>query len=345
MRHGRVPGTSLTKYASNPQELNRFQNLCTTLEDEHGDEPAADFGPLKLSALRDLFVASGNSRKYANRQTRNIVLIFRHAVSRELIDEAVIRRLSTLEPLRRGQTTAREVPPIRPVNLDVVRRTAKHLSPTLRAMVRVQAATGMRPSEVCAMRPCEIDRTGSEWVYRPADHKNAWRGKTKAVPIMGDAKEALMPFLFRDPESFCFSPKESVAWRWEQQRANRKTKVQPSQVCRKKLNPKKQPGDKYSSASYRRALKRATDVAKVEHWFPYQLRHTAGTIVAQSARNRSGAGLLGHSKAAMTEHYAKQSEAKAIEAARCATDRLSVIESFLSVGDGHTGNQINRATA
>ena len=309
---------AVTKYASNPQELNRFLNLCTTLEDEHGDEPAAEFGPRKLAALRDLFVASGNCRKYANRQTRNVVLIFRHGVARELIDVSIVSRLETLEPLRRGQTTAREIPPIRPVDLDVVRQTAVHLSPTLRAMVRVQAATGMRPSEVCAMRPCDIDRTGSEWVYRPTDHKTAWRGKTKAIPIMGDAREALMPFLFREPESFCFSPKDSVAWRWQQQRAKRQSKVQPSQVCRKKLNPKRQPGDKYTSASYRRALKRAIEIAKVEHWFPYQLRHTAGTVVREALGLEAAQALLGHSKAAMTEHYAKQSETKAIEAARAA---------------------------
>jgi integrase len=309
---------AVTKYAANPQELNRFQNLCTTLEDEHGDEPAADFGPRKLAALRELFIASGNSRTYVNRQTRNIVLIFRHAVSRELIDEAVIRRLETLEPLRRGQTKARDMPPIQPVNLEVVRQTAVHLSPTLQAMVRIQVSTGMRPSEVCAIRPCDVDRSAKEWIYRPVDHKTAWRGKTKAIPIMGDARDALTPFLFRDPESFCFSPKESVAWRWEKQRENRQTKVQPSQVSRKKSNPKKQPGDKYTSASYRRALKRAAEIAKVDHWFPYQLRHTAGTVVREALGIEAAQALLGHSKAAMTEHYAKQSEAKAIEAAKAA---------------------------
>jgi integrase len=135
---------------------------------------------------------------------------------------------------------------------------------------------------------------------------------------MGDARDALTPFLFRDPESFCFSPKESVAWRWEKQRENRQTKVQPSQVSRKKSNPKKQPGDKYTSASYRRALKRAAEIAKVDHWFPYQLRHTAGTVVREALGIEAAQALLGHSKAAMTEHYAKQSEAKAIEAAKAA---------------------------
>ena len=133
-----------SKPGGDAKEKRRMLNLCTTLEDEYGDEPAADFGPRKLAALRDLFVAGGNSRKYANRQTHNVIRIFKHAVSRELIDEGVHRRLMTLEPLRRGQTKSPETSPVVPVDIAIVRKTAEHLSPTLRAMVRIQAATGMR---------------------------------------------------------------------------------------------------------------------------------------------------------------------------------------------------------
>lgn len=75
-----------TKYANNPKELARFKDLCGTLEYEYSDLPASEFRPRKLAEVRDLFVASGNCRKYVNRQTRNVIQIFRHAVSRELID-------------------------------------------------------------------------------------------------------------------------------------------------------------------------------------------------------------------------------------------------------------------
>ena len=35
-------------------------------------------------------------------------------------------------------------------------------------MVRIQVATGMRPSEVCKMRPCDIDLSREDaWIYRP----------------------------------------------------------------------------------------------------------------------------------------------------------------------------------
>jgi integrase len=46
------------------------------------------------------------------------------------------------------------------------------------------------------------------------------------------------------------------------------------------------------------------------------LRHTAGTIVREQLGPEAAQALLGHSHIQMTEHYAKVSEAKAIEAAK-----------------------------
>ncbi|TWU27924.1 tyrosine-type recombinase/integrase [Novipirellula artificiosorum] len=307
------------KYANNPHHRRTLQNLCMLLEDEYGDVPAAQFGPRKLAELRDLFVASGNNRRYANQQTRSICSIFKHAISRELIDVNILLRLQTLEPLRRGQTPAPESIPRKPVELSIVAATAKKLSPVVRAMVRIQVATGMRPSEVCKMRPSDIDQTDpNTWIYRPAEHKTAHRGKTKAVPILGDARAALQPFMDRSSDAFCFSPKEAIRWHRDQKHAARKTPLscgdRPGSKC--KENPKRPPGDAYTKDSYRRAVQRAAKEAGVEAWTPYQLRYTAGTQVRDALGVEAAQALLGHSHVSMTEHYAKQSEAKAIEAAR-----------------------------
>ncbi|QDV42573.1 hypothetical protein Enr13x_24210 [Stieleria neptunia] len=145
-----------SRYANNKHERRRFSNLSTLLEDEYGDLPLDAFGPIKLADVRDLFVASGNCRNYVNQQTRNIVRIFKFGVSRELVTAEQLKALESLESLRRGQTTAKESVLRSPVNLDDVRSTAAHLSPTLKAMVRVQAATGMRSTEVCIMRPVDL---------------------------------------------------------------------------------------------------------------------------------------------------------------------------------------------
>lgn len=310
-----------SKYANDPKELNRFNNLCTTLEDEHGDDPADSFGPRKLAEVRALFVANGDCRKYVNRQTNNVVKIFRHAVSCELIGPDRIVALQSLEPLRAGQTKAPESKRIEPVALEDVRATAEHLSPTVKAMVRLQVSTGMRPSEVCRMRPADIDQSGPEWIYRPASHKTSHRGKVKAVPILGDARAALVPFMDRDPEAHCFSPAESAQWHRDQRTANRITPHRPGRNAvgtNRKANPKSGPGAAYKPQGYRQAIQRAAKKAKVSRWFPYQMRHLAATAVRDALGVESAQSLLGHSRASMTEHYAKQSEAKAIEAAKYA---------------------------
>ncbi len=131
-------------YADDKQQLSRLTNLCTLLENEYGTTPANEFGPRKLAALRELFIAAGNCRKYVNTQTNNVVRIFKIALSREIIEADVIVRLKSLEPLRQRKTKAPEREKVAPANLDHVSETAKHLSPTVKAMVRIQAATGMR---------------------------------------------------------------------------------------------------------------------------------------------------------------------------------------------------------
>lgn len=322
------------RYAKSPKEILRLNRLCELLELEHGDCPAADFGPRRLDQVRETLIATGNCRRYVNRLTRSVRQVFRHAISRELINPMVLVKLESLEPLRHGQTSAPESVPVQPVDLDHVRETAKHLSPTLKAMLRIQAATGMRPGELCCMRPCDIDRKiQDKWVYRPAQHKTAHRGKSKAVPILGDARTALTPFLDRAADAYCFSPAESMQWYLDELRLNRKSKVQPSQVDRSKAEPLKKPGEQYNAGSYRQAITRAAKKAKVPHWFPYQLRHTAGTVVRDALGVEAAQALLGHCRASMTEHYAKQSEAKAIEAAMAAPNLSATEIPEASIGD------------
>ncbi|WP_413430906.1 tyrosine-type recombinase/integrase [Crateriforma spongiae] len=311
------------RYAKNAGELSRYGSLCSVLEDEYGDDPVENFGPRKLAELRDLFVASGNCRKYVNTQTRCIVSIFRFGVSREIVKPEYLVALQTLEPLKQGQTKARESEPVQPVDIEAVRLTAKHLSPTVKAMVRIQAATGMRPSEVCKMRPTDIEkRPDGVWVYRPPTHKTAHHGKTKAVPLVGDAKLALKPFLDRPDDEYCFTPKESADWHRDQRSANRKTPMNQGdrpgygKTARDGTRKERNYRPCFGADSYRRAIQRAAEKAGTDHWFPYQLRHTAGTVIREALGVEAAQAMLGHSRASMTEHYAKLSLEKAIEAAK-----------------------------
>jgi integrase len=306
------------RYAESSSEHDRLISICDTLTKHDGDRPAEQYGPLALKRQRQRWIESGASRGYINRLVRAVVRMFKYGVAEELVTESIWQRLKSVEPLRRGETAAPEPEPVKPVSLEAVRKTAENLTPVLRAMLRVQVATGMRPSEVCRMRPCDIDRSGPTWIYRPPVHKTASKGKIRAVPITGDAREALTDYLNRDPSAACFSPAESVAWWQAQKRAARKTKVQPSQRDRSKASPRKQPGTSYDSNAYRQSIQRAAKRAGVEQWHPYQLRHLAATTVREALGIEAVKALLGHSTLAMAEHYAKITEAAAIEAATVA---------------------------
>ena len=308
------------KYRNTPQEKHRHERICDQLDRRFADTHADEFGPVRLREFRSDRVADGLARKYVNRLANCVIAVFRHAVSCELVSVSVVQRLETLESLRYGQTEAPEKDAVQPVDLDVVRATAKHLSPILKAMLRIQIATGMRPKEICMMRPCDIDRRGEVWIYSPSDHKTKYRGKSKVIPLVGDARDAVTEFLQRDPEAFCFSPAEAMAWRHAIAASKRKTPMnQGNRVgTNRKADPKRTPRDRYDAASYRQAIQRAAKAAGVDEWRPYQCRHLTATAVRAALGIEDAKALLGHSTALMTAHYARESVEAATRAANAA---------------------------
>lgn len=271
---------ALPRFEKNNAQHNRFLKLLELLEQRHGDESPEDFGPRKLEALRDHFAAQGCSRSYCNTKTRYVIRIFKHGVSRELAPADRLTALESLEPLRQGE--GRETKKRAKVDTATITATLPHLTPVAQAMVRLQLATAMRPSEMFSMTPAMIDRSGKAWMYRPTSHKTAHHGKAKAVPIVGDALAALSPYLFGDENELCFVTSKSTPW---------------------------------NKDSYRIAVTRAAKAAKVAHWTPYALRHATAQAVRDIAGPEAAQALLGHSRLSTTEIYAQANEAKAIAAA------------------------------
>jgi integrase len=271
----------LPSYESNYGQHNRFKNLLLLLEERHGSEPVDEFGPRKLEVLRDHFAKEGCSRSYCNTKAALVVVIFQHGVSRELVGPERLVALRSLPPLRKGQ--GREAVKREKVTAETIKATLPKLSTTVQAMVRLQLATAMRPSELFRMTPAMIDRSGPVWMYRPTDHKTAHRGKAKAVPILGDALDAVAPYLFGDENELCFTTSKGTPW---------------------------------NKDSYRIAVTRAAKAAKVAHWTPYALRHATAQAVRDIAGPEAAQALLGHSRLSTTEIYAQANEAKAIAAAK-----------------------------
>lgn len=271
------------------------------------DVPAVEFGPLRLQSMRALLVEQGRPRVTCNRVVKAVRRLFKWAASQELIAVSVSDALATVDPLRAHRTTAPELPPVRPVSDEVLEATIAQLPKVVADMARLHRLTGARPSELCSMRPCEIDRSDSEvWAYQPLTHKTAWRGEERVIHIGPKAQAILEPYLKRPADAHCFSPRESEAVRHKEQRARRKSPVQLSQRNRRKKNPSRPPRERYTRESYRRAIERAAKKAGVGHWFPNQLRHTVGTEVRKLFGIEASQTRLGHKSLNVTQVYAER---------------------------------------
>jgi site-specific recombinase XerD len=118
-----------------------------------------------------------------------------------------------------------------------------------------------------------------------------------------------------DPTSPLFSPREAREERYRNQRANRKSRVPPSQVDRSSKNPKRPVGSRYTSESYAHAVQWAVEKAGLSHWHPNQLRHLFATEVRSAHGLEAAQVLLGHSRADVTQVYAERNLVLAVKVA------------------------------
>jgi integrase len=311
------------KYYGRREEMANIRISFRPLKFLYGTTLARELGPLALKAVRELMVtgyehpqngAQGSlARKNVNDRIGRIKRLVKWGVGEELLPPAVFQGLQAVDGLRWGKTQARESPPIKPVPQAYVDAVLPKVSAQVAAMIDLQLLTAMRPGEACIVRGCDLETSGRVWIYRPQRHKTEHHGHTREIYLGPQAQKIIKPFLRPDLQTFLFSPAEARAEHFRQLRANRQTKVQPSQVCRKKKQPKKLPGDFYTVASYRRAIARACEKAGVPSWHPHQLRHNAATNLRKQHGIELARIILGHSTAFTTEIYAEQDRAAAVE--------------------------------
>ncbi len=254
---------------------------------DHAGLPVAEFTIGDLKVVRQAIVETGVSRTVANKYIGRIKRAFTWGATEELVPASVPHALLLLPGLKAGRTAAKETLPVQPVGVDVVEATVKRVNNIVADMVKLQLLTGMRPDEVCTIRPVDIDRSSEVWEYNVDGHKTEHHGKRRTVFIGPVGQAILTPYLLRPEEEYCFRPKRHTPV----PRAKRRYRVD----------------------SYRQAIKRAAKRAGVPHWSPNQLRHTAATEVRKRFGLETVQVVLGHSKANTTELYAERDVAKGIE--------------------------------
>ena len=333
----------------------------------YGKSLAAEFGPSKLRLLREEMIrgdASADppriawSRRYINQQMQRIRQMFKWAASHEMLPSSVYEALATIEPLKRGRTDARENEAVGPVSDDLLQKVRPHLNRQVRALVELQLLTGARPGELLGMRAIDIEMHGDDtvWLYRPKQHKNAYREIDRTIYLGPRARGIIQPFLADRPvDAFLFSPAEAESERRAAVHAARKTPLSCGNRPGSSIQsvPKRTAGDRYTSAAYYRAVQYACDRAcpapppfgrldgetrdewrrrlrvspklktdliawqKAHRWHPHQLRHNAGTLIRKEFGLEAAQLALGHASAQITDAvYAERDHSRVVEVMR-----------------------------
>jgi integrase len=240
------------------------------------------------------------------------------------------------------------------------------VSPQVAALIRLQLLTGARPGELLALRARELDTSAQAgggrdgvWAFRPRAHKNAHRGRERVIYLGPAAQGVLAEFMAGRPvDAYLFSPAEAEEARRAELHRRRRTQLscgnRPGSARRE--SPVHQPGPYYTTASYRRAIQRACDLAfpppdrlrprvveggrreteeqfearltpreraelrawrEKHRWHPHQLRHTAATRIRREFGLEAAQLVLGHASAAITDAvYAERDLSKVADVIR-----------------------------
>jgi integrase len=347
------------------QQAGTYKTMIRLVRQYYGLTGAAEFGPSKLRLLREEMIRGDESadpprapwsRRYVNQQMQRLRQMFKWAASHEMLPSAVYEGLTTVEPLKRGRTNARETEKVGPVPQHLLDGVRPHLNCQVRALVELQLLTGARPGELLVMRAIDIEMPEGEavWVYRPAQHKNAFRDLDRTIYLGPRAQQIIRPFLAdRAVDAFLFSPAEAEAERRAAIHAARRTPLSCGNRpgTNRRTAPKRTAGDRYTTVAYYRAIQyacdrafppptplakedgethaewqdRLTDEQKAENhvwrrehrWHPHQLRHNAGTMIRKACGLEAAQLALGHASAQITDAvYAERDHAKVIEVMR-----------------------------
>ena len=197
-----------------PAEFCNVKESVRVVVERFGRFDAASFGAQELVDVQSDMIRKGWRHRVINQRVNRVRRWFRWAVA-TLPESGVtgtqVADLKAVDGLRSGRanlnglvaTPSHNVPA---VAWSVVEQVLPFLSTDVAATVRIQYACGMRPGEVVVMRQRDIDMTSEVWIYAPADHKNAWRGRPLQKAIPRSMQPAVAKFFGPNPDAYLFQP-------------------------------------------------------------------------------------------------------------------------------------------
>lgn len=302
-------------------DLQTFTRISDRLGSLFPGRQADNFRIRDLETLRDSFqkeefTRNGKqqkrSRTYLNKLISRTKMMFSWGASKEMVSAETVARLKYLQPLRKGHTTAPEAAGHHLISDKDYKAVLPFLPAYYKDIVEVLHLTGMRPSELCNMRVCDIDRSGKIWIYQPEHHKTEHSGATRIVGLGKKTQAVLRKHLTkRQDDEYVFTPARAMESRWKIQRKQRKSPLQPSQVEREKQRAsgkmarfKPKLDAPIITKRVRAACNMALKAKKISQaWTPYDLRHTAITDVRTKYGAESAQHFAGHSNLDTQKYY------------------------------------------
>src|SRR5262249_46989085 len=154
--------------ARSPEVADKVIQALSVLRKMYGETPAARFGPVAFQAVRLKMIEADLAITTIRDRMGVIRRMVAWGVANEMLPAEALQRIQAVEGLRVGRDKVKPSKKVQPAPEADIRAILPHLGPVVRAMVELQALTGMRPQEVRLIRTGWIDRSGELWIYRPA---------------------------------------------------------------------------------------------------------------------------------------------------------------------------------
>ena len=236
------------------------------------DADTENFGTREAYQLQN-HLTSRYSGDYINRLFSCLRRVFNWGVFLGFVPAAKAHELTIIPSIRRGDRRCRENKPRTNVPEEYVATAILHCHrPIIADMLILQSIHGMRPGEICNLKPSVINFKfdGDNWLALPKEHKTARKGYARPFMLCKISQEILKKYMPDDPEQ-CFF-----------------------------LNAQGKP---FTHISFGRAVRKVIDKHCLPKFVTYQLRHNVATKTAKEYGAEYAQELLGHASKAMTDHY------------------------------------------
>lgn len=253
--------------------VSAYRITMRQLRDFAGDSDVGHFDAVKLYAFLDILDAGNLARSTANGRLLIVKQAFAWARRKGWVSKELMADVRGVEPLRSGRCKSADADAVLPVPEADVTACRPCVNAVIWDLIQLQLYTGMRPGEVTSLRACDIEFGSDSWFYIPQHHKTQHLGRKRNVALGPQAQAIVRKYLgLRPTNAYLFVPKSSDLKR-------------------------------YTTDTYRNAVRRGCVRAGIAPWHPHQLRHNTATMIAKRYDDETARAVLGHGSVKVTEGY------------------------------------------